>query len=128
MIFLVDTHAIIWFITDDKKLPKVTKELIENKEHTCYVSIASLWEIAIKFSLGRLLIHEELKNIFQTIEESGFEILPITSIHLLKIAELPFHHQDPFDRIIIAQSIVEDINVITKDEQYEKYQIKLNWK
>ena len=109
MDLLIDTHAVIWFITEDKKLPLKTKQIIENIENNCFVSIATYWEIAIKHSLGRLDLNSGLERIFQIIEETGFEILPITINQILKNAKLEYHHHDPFDRIIIAQAIYENL-------------------
>ena len=127
MDLLIDTHAVIWFITEDSKLPLKTKKIIENSENNCYVSIATYWEIAIKHSLGRLNLDSDLENIFQIIEKTGFEILPITTNQILINAGLPHHHQDPFDRIIIAQAIIEDLKIVTKDGQFENYQVSLVW-
>ena len=128
MDLLIDTHAVIWFITDDNKLPVNIRQLIEDKSNNCYISIASYWEIAIKSSLGRLDLNSNLSEIFRIIEDSGFEILPITIKHILENANLKFHHQDPFDRIIIAQAIIEELSVISKDNEFEKYEISLIWK
>ncbi|MCF0053750.1 type II toxin-antitoxin system VapC family toxin [Dyadobacter sp. LJ53] len=107
MNLLLDTHAVIWFITDDLRLPRGTRTLLEDSANNCFVSIATLWEIAIKNSLGRLELNAKLKEIFSIIDNTGFELLPITASHILANASLPHHHHDPFDRIIIAQSIEE---------------------
>ena len=128
MNILLDTHALIWFITDNDKLPIKTKKIIESKENRCYVSIASLWEMGIKNSIGRLELNINLDDIFSTIEKTGFDILPITTQHILKNSELEFFHQDPFDRIIIAQSIVENIDIITIDKKFSNYNVSLVWK
>ena len=127
MKLLVDTHAVIWFINNSNQLPKGAKQIIANAGNRCYVSIATFWEIAIKTSLGRLDLKADLSKIFQIIDDSGFEILPITIPHILTNSNLPFHHQDPFDRIIISQAIVEDLTVISKDNQFAKYDIKVVW-
>ncbi len=128
MNLLIDTHALIWFITDNDKLPLKTKQIIENKENNCYVSIATYWEIGIKNSIGRLDLKSDLEEIFQIIEETGFETLPITTNQILKNANLEFHHQYPFDRIIIAQSLTEKMTIITKDRQFENYNVPIIWK
>jgi PIN domain nuclease of toxin-antitoxin system len=86
MKLLIDTHAVIWFITEDKKLPEKTRRIIENIDNNCYVSIASYWEIAIKQSLGRLDLNSDLEKIFRIIEETGFEVLPITVNQILENA------------------------------------------
>jgi PIN domain nuclease of toxin-antitoxin system len=127
MNLLIDTHAVIWFITEDSKLPLKTKKIIENTENNCFVSIATYWEIAIKHSLGRLNLDSELENIFRIIEKTGFEILPITTNQILINAGLPHHHQDPFDRIIIAQAIQDDLKIVTTDGQFKNYQVSLIW-
>ena len=128
MNYLVDTHAIIWFITEDKKLPQKTKQIIEDDENNCFVSIASFWEMGIKYSLDRLDLKRDLNDIFEVIIDSGFRVLPITPNHIIKNAELDFHHQDPFDRIMIAQAIVEKLQVISKDQYFKNYDIEIFWK
>ncbi len=125
MDLLIDTHALIWFVTDNNKLPIKTKQIIEDKGNNCYVSLATYWEIAIKHSLGRLDLNSDLETIFQIIEDTGFELLPITTKHILKNANLEFHHQDPFDRIIIAQALIENLKIVSKDNQFDKYKIQL---
>ncbi len=127
MNLLIDTHAVIWFIADNPKLPKSTKQIIEDSNNTCYISIASYWELAIKHTLGRLELSSDLENIFQIIEETGFQILPITTSHILRNSSLPLHHQDPFDRIIIAQAIEEQLTIVGKDHEFNNYAIKLIW-
>lgn len=127
MNLLVDTHAMIWFITNDGSLPLKIKSLIKDAKNKCYVSIASYWEIGIKYSLGRIYLESDLERIFQIIEESGFVLLPVTPEHILENTKLDFHHRNPFDRIIIAQAIKENLSVITKDEQFRNYPAKVIW-
>lgn len=127
MNLLVDTHALIWFITDNNKLPINTKKFIESNDNDCYVSIATFWEIGIKNSIGRLDLNSDLQKIFRIIEESGFDILPITTNHILQNADLELYHQDPFDRIIIAQAMVEKMTIITKDTQFKNYNTPIVW-
>jgi len=124
---LLDTHALIWFITDDRKLTHYAKQIIQDPINTCFVSVASLWEIGIKTSLGRLELKSDLKKIFGLIEQSGLLLLPITPNHILTNAELDFHHRDPFDRLIIAQGKCEELTIISKDKVFEKYHIDLVW-
>ncbi|TKB95917.1 type II toxin-antitoxin system VapC family toxin [Pedobacter cryophilus] len=124
---LIDTHAVIWFITNDSKLPKKAKIIIEDINNNCYVSIASFWEIAIKNSLNRLELNESLEKVFEIIESSGLSILPITTSHILQLSRLEFHHQDPFDRIIIAQGINFNLAILSKDQHFSKYNINLIW-
>ncbi|RDV14294.1 type II toxin-antitoxin system VapC family toxin [Pontibacter diazotrophicus] len=127
MNLLLDTHAVIWFITEDEHLPASVKELIEDTAHTCFVSIASLWEMGIKHSLGKLDLKAELKEIFELIEQSGLTLLPITTAHILANTALDFHHRDPFDRLIIAQAKTEGLTLVSKDDVFVNYSIALIW-
>ncbi|MEK6480577.1 type II toxin-antitoxin system VapC family toxin [Catalinimonas sp. 4WD22] len=128
MNLLVDTHAVIWFITEDDQLPINVKKLIEDATNTCFVSIASLWEMGIKYSLGKLDLKADLKRIFELIDQSGLTILPITPTHILTNSSLNFHHRDPFDRLIIAQAKSEGLTLISKDDEFKDYNINLIWK
>jgi len=127
MDIIVDTHAAIWFITDNKQLPESSKKIIEEPENNCYISIATLWEMGIKYSLGKLKLKAELKRIFELFFESGFLLLPITPDHILTNASLVFHHRDPFDRLIIAQAKREGYALISKDAEFDKYDVNLIW-
>lgn len=124
---LVDTHAAIWFITDDKKLPEFAKQIIQDYQNNCFVSIATLWEMGIKHSLGKLKLETELEKIFEFFPESGFLFLPITPEHILTNVSLPFHHRDPFDRLIVAQAKREGYSLLSKDSEFEKYDVNLIW-
>jgi len=127
MNILLDTHALIWFITEDSKLPLASKKLIEDPKNSCFVSIATYWEMSIKYSLDRLNLKDSLERIFEIIEESGFELLPITSSHILTVSKLAFHHRDPFDRMIIGQAINEGMKIMSKDAQFESYSSETIW-
>ena len=125
MNILLDTHALIWFITEDVKLPRKSFALIANPDNTCFVSLATYWEIGIKYSLGRLDLNNSLEKVFEIIEKSGFELLPITSSHILSASQLPFFHRDPFDRILIGQAINESLHIMTKDSRFGNYPVDL---
>lgn len=127
MDFLLDTHAAIWFITEDIKLPQNSKALIENHKNICFVSLVTYWEIGIKYSLGRLDLNDSLERIFEIIEKSGFELLPITSSHILAASKLEFFHRDPFDRIPIGQAINENLPSMTRDSHFKNYPVHLIW-
>jgi len=124
---IIDTHAVIWFITDDKKLSKKARSFIKNIDNRCFVSIASLWEMGVKYSFGKLELKTDLANIINIIESGGFTYLPISKEEILINSELEFYHRDPFDRLIIAQAIKEEIPVITKDQYFNEYKIKTIW-
>jgi len=109
--FILDTHTLIWFLNGDDQLSKPAREAIEQQQNDKYVSVASLWEIAIKISL-RKLDFAGFSGLANLIAENGFEILPITFEHTLKVAELKFIHGDPFDRILISQALVDHLAIV----------------
>jgi PIN domain nuclease of toxin-antitoxin system len=128
MRYLLDTHTLIWFIMGDPNLPVHLRTLIETLENQRLVSVASLWEIAVKVSLGKLDIGSSFEQFIPgQLNANRIEILPISVTHLQRIAQLPFHHRDPFDRLIIAQSLVEDIPVLSRDRQFDQYEILRLW-
>lgn len=125
MNILIDTHIVIWFITNDTKLPKRLKRIIEDPNNKCFVSIATYWELSIKYSLGRLNLNSSIEEFFNIIKASGFDILPITLNHILQLTTLEHHHNDPFDRLIIAQSISENLSVVNVDNYFKAYKIQM---
>lgn len=124
---LLDTHTLIWFINGDKEISEKAKRAIENPEGSNFVSIASLWEIAIKVSLGKLELTVPYKSLAQQLDSNGFQVLPITFEDTILISKLPFLHRDPFDRILIAQVKNNKLKVITKDPHFNSYEIDVIW-
>jgi len=127
MDLLLDTHALVWFLNGDEKLSFTVKESIENPNNTKFVSIASIWEIAIKISLDKFRFPKGFKNFLKLIEENGFEILPISFEHTMIVSTLEYIHRDPFDRILIAQCKADNMAIATKDENIRQYKIKTIW-
>lgn len=127
MQLLLDTHVLIWFINGDAALSSRLQTAIRNIENKCYVSIASIWEIAIKKSLGKLQLNIEFDAIKNLLAKNEIEILPLYFDQIQQLLTLPFHHRDPFDRIIIAQSMSEDLTVATKDDLFKNYDVKVYW-
>ena len=124
---LLDTNAFLYFINNDSALSETAKNLLES-EVNLLISAASLWEIAIKFSIGKLTLPDSFGNFIPSqIQQNDIEILPVTLPHLEKVSVLPFHHKDPFDRLIIAQSMVEDLPVISSDAAFDSYKIERIW-
>ena len=116
MRYLLDTHSLIWFLNGDDQLSDFARQLIEDENHELFISIASLWEMSIKFSLGKLNLGQPFETIFPTqLESNSIAILAITVEHLTAVCNLPFHHRDPFDRLIIAQAQVELLPIISTD-------------
>ncbi|RDC57161.1 type II toxin-antitoxin system VapC family toxin [Pedobacter chinensis] len=127
MPFLLDTHTFIWFINGDNNLPKNVIDKIKNLDNQCYLSIASIWEIAIKSKLNKLSLSSDFDRIEGFLDNNQIEILPITFDHLLSLNNLEFHHRDPFDRILIAQGISETLTVLTKDQNFNLYNVEIFW-
>ena len=125
--FLLDTHTFLWFAAGDKQIPKSSIAIIEDNNQPCFISIASLWEFTIKAQIGKLLKAPELIELVQTAQENNIEILPINSSHLQTLSTLPLHHRDPFDRIIFAQAITENLTLISRDKIAKSYKVKLLW-
>jgi PIN domain nuclease of toxin-antitoxin system len=127
MSYLLDTHTFIWFINGDLLLPKKVIDTIKNPNNQCYISIGSLWEIAIKIKLNKLTLNSDFGKILDFIEENEIEVLPITFSHILALNDLDFHHRDPFDRILLAQSAAEQLTIISKDKNFSLYDIRIFW-
>jgi PIN domain nuclease of toxin-antitoxin system len=118
MRLLLDTHLLLWVVTDSPKLTAARRAAIEGADEV-YVSAASLWEIAIKVGLGKLPI--DMTRLVATVEASGFLELYVTAEHAARVAQLPHHHRDPFDRLLIAQAMTEPLVLLTADAQLAQY-------
>lgn len=126
--YVLDTHTLLWFLNGDVQLSSKAKETIVAPQNKCFISIASLWEIAIKIKLGKLTLQFDLQELALHLNRSNIELLPIAFEHILETMDLEDQHRDPFDRIIIAQAKFEKLVIITKDTNFHKYQsIKLLW-
>lgn len=115
MNLLLDTHVALWAITDSPKLPPKARELIASPKTNVWISTASIWEIAIKYSLGRGDMPISGRDALRYFRESGYRQLPIEVEHAIAVEDLPAHHNDPFDRILIAQALVEPMRLMTRD-------------
>jgi PIN domain nuclease of toxin-antitoxin system len=127
MRYLLDTHAIIWCFEHSKELPREIEELIDNPEFNIYICAVSLWEIAIKMNLGKLDLKFTLDELLGVVQNRDFNILQIEANYLKKLSDLPYIHNDPFDRLIIATALAEDLPIITIDENIHKYDVKWVW-
>jgi PIN domain nuclease of toxin-antitoxin system len=127
MAYLLDTHTFLWFISGHKQLPESLVEKISDISQPCYISIASFWEIAIKIQIGKLKIEISLEELYRFAEINQIEIISINEKHLLTLLKLGLIHNDPFDRLIIAQAISEKLIVVTKDKEFKKYKVKQQW-
>ena len=124
--FLLDTHAFIWLSENDPNLPNNLRQMIDLAD-TVYLSIVSLWEMAIKLNLGKLSLKRSYETIEQELESSDISLLPITFIDTVQIYRLPLHHRDPFDRMLIAQAINKSLILISRDTQFDAYPVQRIW-
>ncbi len=129
MSYLLDTSSFLWFVNDDSKLSADTRALLENPGVEVHLSLVSIWEIAIKANLGRGLELPLPFSVFidSVLDTYNFAILQISLLHLKKVADLPLIHRDPFDRLLIAQSLAENIPVISNDRAFDAYPVQRVW-
>jgi PIN domain nuclease of toxin-antitoxin system len=127
MQYLLDTQAFIWFIEGDKRLPDNIKDIIAHLDNDCFLSIASLWEIAIKTSIGKLTLKVPFNNIAEYLSKTDIKLMSIEFRHLYPLLNLEFFHKDPFDRVIIAQAITDNLAILTTDKEFKYYPVKCLW-
>jgi PIN domain nuclease of toxin-antitoxin system len=128
MKLLLDTHAFIWWDRDTAKLPAATLNRLQSPENQVLLSLTSLWEIQIKLQLGKLTLRGNLADIVgQQQAEGNITLLPIEFSHILDLEQLPQHHRDPFDRLLISQSRVEDATIVSRDPIFQRYDCQLLW-
>ena len=126
--FLLDTHAFLWFAGGDSKLTDRARALIEDKTNECAFSVASVWEIAIKSSLGRLELARPLESLLRAAEsEHAIKIRPVVASHALAVQSLPRRHGDPFDRLPAAVCRAESLEIISADQHFDHYEIRRVW-
>ena len=125
MNYLLDTQTAIWLYEGNESLSAEAVSLIKNPAANVSISIASAWEIAIKINIGKLQLEGGVSQFIADSEKYGFNIEPIRERHLSEVETLPLHHRDPFDRMIIATAIAEDMVVITSDDAFRKYAVKV---
>lgn len=128
MKYLLDTHTLLWIITEDHKLSENAKSIYLNSDNQIYFSIASLWELAIKLSLNKITLEHSLEEFTEDhITGNDIEIIDIILPHVFRVERLPFHHRDPFDRLIIAQAIEENLSIISSDRVFDLYNVRRVW-
>ena len=128
MRLILDTHVFLWWIIDSPQLSSRVRDVMRNQANELFLSVASAWEIAIKVNLGRLRLPDRPDRVIPgQLMKNAIEPLPVEMSHALHVSRLPAIHRDPFDRIIIAQSILEKMAVVTRDADIAKYKIKTFW-
>lgn len=128
MKLLLDTHALLWMSLDDSQLSEKAREWIADLDNELWLSPASYWEIAIKISLGKYQLTEPL-DVFvdREVTDNDMSVLPIRTQHAQTVASLPFHHKDPFDRLLIAQALAEQMTIVSKDDKFDAYGVERLW-
>jgi PIN domain nuclease of toxin-antitoxin system len=125
---LLDTHAFLWFLAGDSKLRASARRRIEDSTNEKFLSIASVWEMAIKVSLRKLELEDPLEDIVtEGTQESGILLLGISKDHAIRVATLPWHHRDPFDRLLAAQALEDDLAVLARDDAFDDYGVRRVW-
>lgn len=125
---LLDTHVFLWAINEPNRLSPAAKTIIADADNTLFFSAASAWEIAIKTQLGKLKFPEQAETyILRHMSTASIDPLPIELSHALRVASLPLHHQDPFDRLLVAQAQQEKLSIITADPLIGQYAVKVIW-
>jgi PIN domain nuclease of toxin-antitoxin system len=125
---LIDTHVFLWWVSGTRKLPPRAARLIQEPENVCLISLASVWEMAIKVSLGKLTLAQPVERfVVEQLAANSFEALEIRLAHLAHVEDLPRHHGDPFDRLLVAQSLEENLPLVTADPVFRRYGIKRIW-
>ena len=124
----MDTHTFLWWITDDPQLSTKARELIGDGHNILYWSAASSWEVSIKYALGRMPLPEAPEQFLPAeIEKNRLESLPIIDAHTFQAGQLPHHHRDPFDRMLVAQAQVESLALLSNDQQLNYYNVEIRW-
>lgn len=128
MRLLLDTHTLLWWLSEDSALPASARKFIAHKNREILVSAASAWEIATKVRLGKLPIAIDLAHDFTAhLERERFETLPVTAEHGIRAGLLPGPHRDPFDRMLIAQALAENLAIVSNDTVFDGYGVKRVW-
>jgi PIN domain nuclease of toxin-antitoxin system len=127
MELLLDTHIVLWFFGDVEKLSESSSNAIFDPENDKWISIVSVWELAIKIGTGKLQFEGGVSELFHLIRKNGFGLLPITEEHVKRLETLPLLHRDPFDRMLIAQSLTEDMPFVSCDEAFDPYGVRRLW-
>ncbi len=126
MRLLLDTHIFIWWADQPEKLSPAALSALEDEANELILSVASVWEMQIKIQLGKLKLSLPLKDLIKNQQETNdIAVSPVALTHVLALDALPFHHKDPFDRLLIAQGIEEDLTLVTADSQFSAYSVKL---
>jgi PIN domain nuclease of toxin-antitoxin system len=124
---LLDTHAFLWFFGGDRRMSRKARTVLTDPANEPFISVASVWEMAVKASLGRLQLPLSVGDYVAEKARRGFHVLPLELSHAARVQTLPFIHQDPFDRMIVAQALVEDMPLVSADMYVRQYPVTVLW-
>ncbi|MCK5379597.1 MAG: type II toxin-antitoxin system VapC family toxin [Acidobacteria bacterium] len=125
---LLDTHSMLWWLANDRRLSPLAREAISDGRNRLIWSMASSWEIAVKVGIGKLTLGRPLQQLFADIvSDQGVELLPITHDHCTRLSTLPLHHRDPFDRMLVVQAQGERLPILSADPKLSQYDIEVLW-
>lgn len=128
MRLLLDTHAFLWWVEGAPALGRRAKAVVSNPGNEVFFSIASCWELAVKLSLDKLRLTQSFERFIpEQLMENGFSLLHVELEHVVRVAHLPFHHRDPFDRLLIAQALEEQLPIVSADRGFRKYGVSVIW-
>ena len=127
MKYLIDTHVVIWMNDEDEKISHTVKSIISDHKNEIVISMASIWELAIKINIGKLALGRSLEDFILFLKNSGFSFVNVEEQHLIQFIKLPLIHKDPFDRLLIATAISEDMTLITADKNMHQYDFDWAW-
>lgn len=128
MKLLLDTHALLWFLAGERRIQPRVRRRIEDARNTKLLSVASVWEIAIKLSLRKLELDDPLDELVErSTRDAGFELLGISPTHAIGVAHLPWHHRDPFDRLLVSQALSDELVIVSADESFDAYGVRRLW-
>jgi PIN domain nuclease of toxin-antitoxin system len=125
--YLLDTHTFIWSDSEPEKLSKTVAKIIADDRNSIFCSVISILEIQIKVQIGKMELLRPIEELIKEQEENNIQLLPVQLPHVLKVGELPLHHKDPFDRLLIAQAMVEGYTLLSKDENFKAYSVSVLW-
>lgn len=125
--YLLDTHTLLWYLESNPALSGKARGIIESPESDLFASVVSFWEIAIKVSKGKLNVAQSIEEMEHALRRQEMEILLVSIPHILPLQILPFHHRDPFDRLLITQAITESLTLISRDPKFAPYPVEVLW-
>jgi PIN domain nuclease of toxin-antitoxin system len=124
---LLDTHVFVWLATDDPQLSPAARAIFIERSHDCFLSTASIWEMSIKSSLGKLALAMTIEHLVRGGVERGIRVLDVTADHAYGVERLAFHHRDPFDRLLVAQAMFERMHLVSRDATLDAYEVTRIW-